>query len=119
MLGTQAGKGRRGALAQRRGGEMAELLAARGDLGRKLAAIGQELGEHLARAGGLRRRPRPGERAVAGDHRGIDAVGFGQATARPGKVAHPRGVDDRDPEAALAEQAVRQALVATRGLHDQ
>ena len=98
---------------------MAELLAARRDLGRELAAIGQELGQNLASAGGQRGRRRPGERAVARDHLGIDAVGFGQAAARPGKGAHPRGVDHSDRQVARAEQALRRALVAARGLHDQ
>jgi hypothetical protein len=38
------GEGSLGALAQRRDGQMPELLAAGGDLGRELTAIGQELG---------------------------------------------------------------------------
>ena len=119
-LGAQAAKGGLGALTQGWwSGEMAELLAAGGDLGRELAAVGQQLGQDLPRAGDRRGRCRPGKGAIARDHRGIDAVGFGQAAARPGKGAHPRGVDDRDRHVALAEQALRQALVAARGLHDQ
>jgi hypothetical protein len=90
-FGTPALERRFGALAQGQGHAMTELLAARGDLGRELAAIGQELGQDLARAGDQRGRPRPGERAVTRDHRGIDPVGFGQATARLSEVAHARG----------------------------
>ena len=117
-LRTQAAQSRHGALAQGQVVEMTELLAAGGDLGRELAAAGQKLGQDLPRAGHERRRRRPGKGAVARDHLGIDPVGFGQTPARAGKVAHPRGVDQRDPQPALAEQAVRQPFIAARGLHD-
>ena len=75
--------------------QLAQLLGARRDLGQELAAIGQQLGQGVARAGPDRRRHGPGEGAVAGDDRGIEAIGLGQAPARLGEVAHPQALTTR------------------------
>jgi hypothetical protein len=92
--------------------EMGELLLPGRDLADQPLAEGQQFGQLAPGGVGCWRRRRPGERAVAGDHLGIDPVGLGQAPARAGKVAHPLGVDDRNPHPALAQGAMGPALIA-------
>ena len=84
--------------------EVAELLLPGRDLADQPLAEGQQLGQLAPGGVGRWRRRRPGKRAIARDHLGIDPVGLGQSSARPGEVAHPLGVDDRDPEAALVSR---------------
>jgi hypothetical protein len=55
---------------------------------------------------------------VPGDGRGVDPIGLGLLAHAAGEVAHPLRVDDRRWHAARGKRAMRQALVAARGLHD-
>ena len=120
LLPPQPVEGGAGALDQGRRAQVAELLAAGGDLGQELAAVGQELGQAPPRGVGDRGRRRPGERAVPGDHGGVDAVGLGQHAARLGEVAHALGVDDRGRGPAPGHGLVQPPLVAAgRFHHDQ
>ena len=91
---------------------MPELLLPGRDLADQPLAEGEQLGQLAPGGVGCWRRRRPGKRPVPRDHLGIDPVSLGQAAARPGAVAHPLGVDDRDLKAALEQVPMRQALVA-------
>lgn len=87
--------------------EMPELLLPGRDLADQPLAEGEQLGQLAPGGVGCWRRRRPGKRPVPRDHLGIDPVSLGQAAARPGAVAHPLGVDDRDLKAALEQVPMR------------
>jgi hypothetical protein len=101
---------------------MAELLAAGGDLGQELAAVAEQLGQGLARAGQDRSGRRPGEGAIAGDGRRVEPVGppgqrralpedrLGQQARGLGETADPRRVDDGGLDPPLGHVTMQPSL---------